>query len=77
MKKQAIALFLILLLAVTGAVTFRSLLKTLYPHKYADIVEKYSAQYDVDADLIYAVIHTESSFRRRRRGTDADHAGDV
>ena len=63
MKKQAIALFLILLLAVTGAVTFRSLLKTLYPHKYADIVEKYSAQYNVDEDLVYAVIRTESSFR--------------
>ena len=74
MKKQAIALFLILLLAVTGAVTFRSLLKTLYPHKYADIVEKYSAQYDVDADLIYAVIHTESSFRTDA-GSDAGAAG--
>ena len=38
-------------------------MKTLYPHKYADAVEKYSAQYGVDEDLVYAVIRTESSFR--------------
>lgn len=63
MKKRAIAIILILILCVTGAVACRSVLKTLYPHKYADIVEKYSAQYDVDADLVYAVIRTESSFR--------------
>ncbi len=63
MKKTAIALFLILVLCLTGAVTYRSVLKTLYPHKYADVVEKYSAQYGVDEDLIYAVIRTESSFR--------------
>lgn len=63
MKKTAIALILILVLIVTGAVTCRSALKALYPHKYADIVEKYSAQYGVDENLIYAVIRTESSFR--------------
>lgn len=63
MKKSAIAFFLILVLLLTGAVASRSLLKTLYPHKYADLVEKYSAQYGVDEDLVYAVIHTESSFR--------------
>lgn len=74
MKKQAIALLLILLLVVTGAVTFRSLLKTLYPHKYADVVEKYSAQYGVEEDLIYAVIHTESSFRTDA-GSDVGAAG--
>ena len=48
---------------MTGAVTCRTVLKALYPHKYTDIVEKYSAQYGVDRDLIYAVIRTESSFR--------------
>ena len=63
MKKTAIAFLLILLIGATGAVAFRSMMRTLYPHKYAPIVEKYSAQYDVDADLIYAVIRTESSFR--------------
>ena len=63
MKKTAIAFFLVLILILTGAVAARSLVKTLYPHKYAEIVEKYSAQYGVDADLVYAVIRTESSFR--------------
>ena len=63
MKKTAIALLLVLILCVTGAASCRSLMRTLYPHKYMDIVEKYSAQYAVDDDLIYAVIRTESSFR--------------
>ena len=45
-------------------------MKTLYPHKYADAVEKYSAQYGVDEDLVYAVIRTESSF-------DPDATSDV
>ena len=74
MKKQAIAVFLILILVLTGAVACRSLLKTLYPHKYSDCVEKYSAQYGVDEDLIYAVIRTESSFRTDA-GSDAGAAG--
>ncbi len=67
MKKSAIALFLVLMLVLTGAFACRTILKTLYPHKYTDSVEKYSAQYGVDENLIYAVIRTESSFR-----TDVD-----
>ena len=63
MKKTAVAFFLVLILILTGAVSCRSVMKTLYPHKYADAVEKYSAQYGVDEDLVYAVIRTESSFR--------------
>ncbi len=63
MKKTSVAVFLVLILILTGAVACRSMMKTLYPHKYAEAVEKYSAQYGVDEDLIYAVIRTESSFR--------------
>lgn len=75
MKKKAVAGFLvILILAVTGTVAYRSVVKTLYPHKYADSVEKYSAQYDVDPDLVYAVIRTESSFRTDA-GSEAGAAG--
>lgn len=36
--------------------------KLLYPKKYDDYVEKYSAKYGVDETLVYAIIKTESSF---------------
>lgn len=35
----------------------------LYPQKYSEYVEKYSKEYDVDKELVYAVIKTESGFR--------------
>lgn len=37
-------------------------MRVLYPQKYTDYVEKYSAEYDVPQDLIYAVIKCESGF---------------
>ncbi len=48
--------------AVMAAVTSVSVMKVLYPMKYTDYVVKYSELYGVDAELIYAVINTESSF---------------
>lgn len=39
-----------------------AVLERFYPHKYSEFVEKYSAQYGVDADLVYAVIKCESGF---------------
>lgn len=35
----------------------------LYPRKYAGLIEQYSAEYGVDANLMFAVVRTESSFR--------------
>ena len=40
-------------------------LRYLYPKKYSEQVEKYSAQYNVDTDLVYAVIKCESNFDDR------------
>ena len=34
----------------------------LYPKKYQELVEKYAAEYEISENLLYAVIHTESSF---------------
>lgn len=36
--------------------------RALYPREYREYVEKYAEQYDVPANLVYAVIRTESSF---------------
>ena len=35
----------------------------LYPQKYTESVEEYSAAFGVDKNLVYAVIRTESGFR--------------
>ena len=35
----------------------------LYPLKYKEYVEKYSAEYNLDKELVYAIIKTESSFK--------------
>lgn len=43
-------------------VTGKTVMKTLYPMKYTEYVEKYSEEYGVDPELVYAVIKTESSF---------------
>ena len=67
MKKTLAAFILILILGFAAAKGCRSLTEVLYPQRYADIVEKYSAEYDVDKELIYAVIRTESSFRTDAR----------
>lgn len=37
--------------------------RTLYPRKYTDLVEKASTDYGVPASIIYAVMRTESNFR--------------
>lgn len=62
MKKTIAAFMVIVLLCVVGAVSVKSLMKSIYPHKYEELIERYSAEYGVDPDLIYAVIRTESSF---------------
>lgn len=54
-----------LLLAI-AALFFRYVImpRVLFPIKYTEIVEKYSREYGVDKNLVYAVIRAESSFRK-------------
>lgn len=34
----------------------------IYPHKYSEYVDRYSAKYHMDKNFVYAVIKTESNF---------------
>ncbi len=43
-------------------ITGRTFMKIVYPIKYAEYVEKYSREYGIEKNLLYAVIKTESSF---------------
>ncbi|MCH5202816.1 MAG: lytic transglycosylase domain-containing protein [Oscillospiraceae bacterium] len=68
---------LILIMSIMGAVVYFAVFviapdflhdkvddirRLQYPQKYSEYVEKYSDLYDVDKNLVYAVIHTESHF---------------
>ena len=63
-------LFIITVVAVTAG--YKPVMKKFfYPKKYSDIVDKNAQKYGVDANLIYAVIKSESGFDE----TAVSHAG--
>ena len=60
--KSVIFLAIIATLIYGGITGYNKLLTYLYPIKYSEYVEKYSKEFDVPETLIYAVIHSESTF---------------
>lgn len=64
-RKRIIPVIAAALLALVGictAVSYQTILKSLYPLKETVFVEQYAQEYGVPAYLIYAVINTESGF---------------
>lgn len=67
MKKGCLVALVLAIFLAAGAVLFGPRLveagmKFLYPQRYADLVEREAAQFELDPDLIYAIIKTESGF---------------
>ena len=60
--KKKIILIIIILIAVCLFIFKDKLLTLIYPQKYKDIIQKYSQEYNVDKNLIFSVIKTESDF---------------
>lgn len=58
----AVLLIVALLAVFAGPPLVESGLKLLYPRPYGEIVERESSEFDLDQDLVYAVIRTESGF---------------
>lgn len=58
--------FVLLLIAIAGIIFLctgtKEPLKIVYPQKYSIYVEKYAKRFDVDENLIYAIIKVESNF---------------
>ncbi len=40
------------------------IIKKIYPKDYSEYVEKYSKEYNVDSNLVYAIIKAESNFNK-------------
>ena len=55
-------IFILIILLIVLLIVGYHILKYLYPKGYSEYVEKYSEQFDVDEDLIYAMIKEESNF---------------
>ena len=49
-------------LLITGMICTQLLARAFYPQQYSGAVERYSEEFGVDSDLVYAVIRTESGF---------------
>ena len=62
-KKLLLIVIIIILIVFVFLELFKSkLLKIIYPKQYNEVVSIYKEQYDVDEELIYAVIKAESNF---------------
>lgn len=60
--KAVIIIVVVLLLAAGALFGADKVLHAMYPMKYSDYVEHYSAKYGLDEYVVYAFIKTESSF---------------
>jgi len=61
-QSKILPLLIIALLAIGCAKLPQLSRSYFYPKKYQELVKKYSVQYGVDENLVYAVIKTESNF---------------
>ena len=58
-----VAICLLLLAIIAGKIGIKQkILKIIYPTEYAEYVEKYSEEYNVDPLLIFSIIKAESNF---------------
>lgn len=67
MKKGCFALVVLAVAVAIGAVLAGPrltdvVLRLLYPRSYEELVEREAAEFDLDPDLVFAVIRTESRF---------------
>ncbi|MDD6395449.1 MAG: lytic transglycosylase domain-containing protein [Acutalibacteraceae bacterium] len=61
-KRILAVITVIALLSAGGYFGLNAVKRYFYPKDYSDYVEQYCAEYSIDSNLAYAVIHTESGF---------------
>lgn len=61
---QTIKIVIIAVIILIAIIVLKNIiLKVNYPQKYSEYVEKYSQEYNIDKELIYAMIKAESNFK--------------
>lgn len=63
-NKRFIKLFKIILIFMAIVFIGKSLINYTFPIKYESILDKYIQKYSLDKDLVFAVINTESRFKK-------------
>lgn len=61
-KKWLILVIILVVIIVFLGIFKNKILKIIYPKTYEEIVETYSEQYNIEENLIFAVIKAESNF---------------
>ena len=65
-----IVILLLIVFWLFGPINIQNkILKIIYPIKYENFVENYSTKYEVDKNLIYAIIKAESNFKKDAKST--------
>lgn len=67
LKISIIIFCFIFVVCTVIAVSYKAILKNMYPIKYTEYIDKYSVEYNVPKDLLYAVIKTESGFDEKAK----------
>lgn len=62
-KKIFIASIIIIIIIIATVSIKELMIKQMYKKQYIEYVERYSQKYDVDSNLIYAIIKSESNFK--------------
>lgn len=65
-KKSIISIFsiVIILILLFSIIRIQDIvIKSIYPQKYNEYVEKYALEYGIDSMLVYAIIKAESNFK--------------
>ena len=63
-KKLLTVVVVIILLIIVAICINKLMIKMLYKKEYTEYVSKYSQEYEVDENLIYALIKAESNFKQ-------------
>ncbi len=61
-KKIIVTILIITILIAFLYILYQIIIRKVYPDKYAEYIEKYSEEYNIEKEWIYALIKAESNF---------------
>ena len=61
-KKLLIVIIIIAIIIIAVAIGNKQMMKIIYKKDYSEYVSKYAQEYNVEEELIYALIKAESNF---------------